>query len=373
MNKLFKDYYYSDANIYSNNELWKQIRLDPSYDMSMKRKDFDKWLEIQEDEQTKKVKYKPPIHLTHPIIGKPNSYQSDLMFLKDLHNLNNGYDSIINFVEITTKKAYAYPLKSKTPSEVFKAFLKFFTDIDGNIEYIELDKGTEFVDVLKFCINNKIHVTVYNGDKNSMSIVERFNRTLRGYISRTCKDGIWVHKLSKLIQAYNNKVHSATLSTPNILSNNPNLQTEIRERLIGQSIPAMMELKKFSVGDKVRVYKKRPMFGKGGGGYSDTVHTITAISGNSIFLDDDNNKKYRYYNLLQVNYIETNENKEAIIKKEETKNKAKSNYRVAHKLAKEQINRLSVKETDKKLQEILNDDTVGRGKRYRKPNPQYRN
>ena len=165
-----------------------------------------------------------------------------------------------------------------------------------------------------------------------MSIVERFNRTLRGYIKRVCKDGKWVGKLNKIVEAYNHKDHSTTDYSPNELSKNSKLQQTIREILIGDSIPAKLELKKFSVGDRVRVYEKKALFGKGSGGYSKTIYTITAINGNSIFLDENANKKYRYYNVMKVGEVQISPRQEEINEMEVEK----KNYKTALKLAKEQ-------------------------------------
>lgn len=370
MDKLFKEYYYSDTNIYSNNQLWAKIKADQKFDSKIKRKDFDNWLKDQEEEQITKVKYKPPPHLTHPIIAKPNSYQTDLMFYKDLYKINNGYDSIINFVEITTKKAYSYPLRSKSSSEVFEAFKDFFIAIDGQIDNLEIDKGTEFSDVIKFCKENKIHVVIYNNDKNSMAIAERFNRTLRGFIAKRCKDGVWYKKLSGLVDAYNNKSHSSINDyTPNYISEHPKLLKEIKEALIGRAILPALELAKFNIGDTVRYFKKRHIFGKGTGEYSDTVHTITDKRGNSLFLDGNNEKKYRYYNLIKVGKVSKKEDLDD--SHIEIRNKAKADYKRALKLAKEQPERISVKKLDTHLQETLNDDTVGKGKRIKKANSKY--
>lgn len=369
MDDLFKEYYYTDVNIYSNNELWKKIQKDERFDkIKMRRKDFDNWLNAQEKEQIKKTIYKPPKQLTHPIIGKPNTYQTDLMFYKELHKLNNGYDAIINFVEITTKKAYAYPLKSKRPSEVYDTFENFFIEIDGQIDNLEIDKGTEFSEVIKFCKKQNINVTVYNADKNAMSIVERFNRTLRGYIKKNCPDNIWIKKLPNLIDAYNNKTHSSTDYTPNYLHDRPKLQKEIRQRLIGKAILPRLEMKKFKVGDKVRFFKKRSLFGKGGGEYSETVHNITGMWGNSIFLDGDDKKKYRYYNLLKVDKVDNIREKKV---ENDLRDKVKKEYRSARLLAKEQPVKMSVKETDEYLQKVLNDDTIGKGKRIKRSNSRY--
>ena len=71
----------------------------------------------------------------HPIIAPPFSYQSDLMFLNDLHKLNEGYSCIINFVEMTTRKAYSYPLKGKESIDVFEAF-KNFLETENIIKHI---------------------------------------------------------------------------------------------------------------------------------------------------------------------------------------------------------------------------------------------
>lgn len=360
--KLFNELYYSDNNILNNNDLWKQIKKDERFDNKLTRKDFDNWLKKQEQEQIKTIKYKPVKTMTHPIIAKPNSYQVDLMFLKELYSLNNGHDAIINFIEVTNKKAFSYPLKSKTKSEVLDAFNMFYKEIDGKIEFLEIDKGTEFSDVIKFCKSNNITVIVYNNDKNSMSIVERFNRTLRGYIDKKMKNGVWINKLNIIVNAYNNKIHSSTGYSPNDLYKNPKLQDDYRDEQFSKAIIPRMELNKFHIGDKIRVYKKKTLFGKGLGEYSKSIHTITDIRRNSIYLDNKD-EKYRYYNVLKVDgQVENNndDNDDIPI------TMAKQNYKTALKLAKEQTNRINVKELDQKLQNNLIDDTMGRGKRIKK-------
>jgi len=369
MEELFKKYYYDELNIYNNDQLWKKILKDDNYNRFYTRSDYNKWLKKQEDQQTQKTAYKPPKELMHPIIAPPFSYQSDLMFLNDLHKLNDGYSCIINFVEMTTRKAYSYPLKNKESIDVFETFKQFLESdsIIKNIHCLEIDKGSEYSLVKSFCETHNIKVIVYNGDKNSMSIVERFNRTLRGYIKKVCKDGKWIGKLNRIVEAYNDKDHSTTDYSPNELSKNPKLQQTIREILIGDSIPAKLELAKFHVGDRVRIHEKKTLFGKGSGGYSKTIHTITAINGNSIFLDENALKKYRYYNLLKIGEVEISPKQEAINEMEVEK----KNYKTALKLAKEQPIKKTVKETQKDLEAILNDNTIGKGMREKKKNSKY--
>jgi len=183
--KLYSKYFYKKDSILNKNEIWKLIKQDPIYDGKlMSRKSYDEWLTEQEDVQVNKVNNKPV--LQHTISAPPNSYQIDLMFMDSYETINKGYSAIINFVEITTKRAYSYPLKSKTSNEVFDIFIKFMHDAE-EVDAIEIDKGTEFSKVIKYCNDHSIHTYIYNNDKNSMSIVERFNRSLRNYINKICK------------------------------------------------------------------------------------------------------------------------------------------------------------------------------------------
>jgi len=351
MEILFKKYFDRPDNILNTNELWTEIKKDPEYNDKIKKVDFTTWVASHEDRQTEKIKYTKSIDSYHPIYAPPNSYQCDLMYYYEYEKINKGYDAIMNIIEITTKKVYSYPLKSKTSDEVFKAFELFLKSIDNKLHLLEIDKGTEFSKVIKYCDENKIDIVIYNGDSLSMSIIERFNRTLRNFIKKVCKDKVWYLKLNTIVDQYNDKVHSSTDYTPNYLSEHPKLQEKINDQIIWDSVPSKLELKKFKVGDQVRVYKKKKLFDKGSGGYSDEKHTITAIMGNSIYLDDDAKKKYRFRNVSKVGHI-------SIPKKEVENNEADmvaKNFKAARKLHKDLgITGTKVRDTNTMLQENLN-------------------
>jgi hypothetical protein len=273
------------------------------------------------------------------------------MYYYEYEKLNKGYEAIMNIVEITTKKAFSYPLKSKKSEEVYAAFELFLKAIDNKLNLLEIDKGNEFSKVIKYCDENKIDIVIYNGDSLSMSIVERFNRTLRNFIKKVCKDKVWYLKLNKIVDQYNDKVHSSTDYTPNYLSEHPKLQEKINDEKIWEAVPAKLELQKFKVGDIVRVYKKKKLFDKGSGSYSTDKHTITAIMGNSIYLDDDAKKKYRFRDITKVGHI-------TIPKKEVENNEAEiiaQNYKAARKLHKDLgITGTKVRDTNTMLQDNLN-------------------
>jgi hypothetical protein len=229
-------------------------------------------------------------------------------------------------------------------------------EIKNKLHQLEIDAGTEFETIIQYCHKSDIIVIVYNGDKNSMSIVERFNRTLRKIIAKTCKDGIWVHKLKKLITAYNNLEHSGTGFTPNYLDEHQKIQKLIRDNLIWDSIPAKLELNKFKVGDLVRVYEKKKVFGKGQGTFSQKLHKVTEIRGNSLFLDDVDDKKYRYFNVMKVDKSVPNPNKtdEQIEAQSKIKSKAITQHKSARALHKDLAETgEKIKETKKRIQTII--------------------
>jgi hypothetical protein len=84
-------------------------------------------------------------------------------------------------------------------------------------------------------------------------------------------------------------------------------------------------------------------------------------------LDENALKKYRYYNLLKIGEVEISPKQEAINEMEVEK----KNYKTALKLAKEQPIKKTVKETQKDLEAILNDNTIGKGMREKKKNSKY--
>ena len=364
MDELFKQYYYSENNILSNNDLWKnKITKDKDYDpKTIKKKDYDFWLDQQENHQTTKTQHKPQAQHMHPIVARANTYQSDLMYYDSIAGINKGYSAIINFVEITTRKAYSYKLQGKTAEEVYVAFQDFYKKVN-TLRCLEIDKGTEYSKVKTFCEKEGVTVIVYNGDKNSMSIAERFNRSLRNFVLKVCKNKVWYKKLDDILEAYNERIHSSTGYSPDYLSKHPEIQDEVRSESIQQIVDVKNELNKFKVGDTVRVYEKKKLFGKGTGSYSKAVHTITAINGNSIFFDHNPEKKYRYYNIMKVGKVDLDPRTIAI----DEANVEEANYKVARKLNKElSINKKSVKEFNVELQNQNKDDTLGKGKRIKK-------
>ena len=91
-----------------------------------------------------------------PIYGKnpnKNYVQADLAFIPKFKRQNRGYSVILTAINMNTRKAYAYPLKSKTVKDknnknidsaegIIPAFKKLIKDSKMNV--LTTDNGVEF-------------------------------------------------------------------------------------------------------------------------------------------------------------------------------------------------------------------------------------
>jgi IS30 family transposase len=107
-----------------------------------------------------------------PIVASgPDQYQCDLTFFDQHKRHNNGFGIIIVFVEITTRKAYCYPLKNKISASICEAYKLFLNDVNNKVHNITTDNGSEFIskEFKKIDEANKIiHNYMDAGDKTSM-------------------------------------------------------------------------------------------------------------------------------------------------------------------------------------------------------------
>ena len=106
-----------------------------------------------------------------------------------MHNkvINNGYDVMLNVIEITSRRGYCYPMKDKKTPQVIAAFKAFLNDVNNKVANLTTDNGSEFIsrEFKKLVKENNInHFTADVGDHNKMGMIERFNRTIKALISK---------------------------------------------------------------------------------------------------------------------------------------------------------------------------------------------
>ena len=91
----------------------------------IKIKDIKAYLDTQSTHQITKQ----PRRIYHKIIGPPNTYQADILFLPYPKHNNKGFTSVLLLIELTSRKVFGHPLKHKTKEEVLNAFQTIQNDI----------------------------------------------------------------------------------------------------------------------------------------------------------------------------------------------------------------------------------------------------
>lgn len=119
------------------------------------------------------------------------------------------------FINVNTRKAYAYPLETKTTDDVIGTLKRFLGSVAGCVRKLISDaepafESDAFVDV---CKKKNIDMQV-NDEQNhkTLGIIDRFVRTIRD-MHGTNKP-INTNRMRQIIDKYNDTVHSATGMKP---------------------------------------------------------------------------------------------------------------------------------------------------------------
>ena len=301
MSVLRKLYYDPATGFQGADKLYVKAKaLDPT----IKKKDVIAFLKKQETNQVhsapKIIKHFYPIKANY----QDHIWQADLMDLSASAHSNSGINYFLCVIDIWSRYAWVVMLKNKTNASCVEAFREIM--MKGRTPKILMsDNGSEFIsrNWKRLMTEHKIEQSFAEpGDHHRMGIVERFNKTIRGVLTRymtAYKTKRYNDVLDKLVESYNNTVHSSIGSTPS--NPDPKKIDEIireKERKSGEV------LNTFEVGDQVRSLKNKVTFEKGAvAKYSSTVYKVVAAEGKRYKLDND--KWYLYYQLRPVGELET--------------------------------------------------------------------
>lgn len=184
--------------------------------------------------------------------------QCDLLDVSKYAKQNKNFRFILTAIDVFSKKGYAIPIKKKNADALVEAFKKLFKKAK-NIINLQSDEGGEFyaTKVKSLFKDRKIHH--YSSFSNhKASVVERFNRTLRGRLHRlfTHRGSYkYIDVLDKILNAYNNSFHRSIGLSPNQVT--PELEPLIFKRLYNFHPVTKYA---FDIGDQVRITKERKTF-----------------------------------------------------------------------------------------------------------------
>ena len=199
--------------------------------------------------------------------GRDHQWQADLIDMRALKKYNNKFTFVLMVIDVLSKYAWAVPLKNKTGQSLTDAFKKIFLTSGRKPFKLQSDKGSEFLNktFLKFLTNQDVCFFTSENDDVKCSIVERLNRTIKARMWRyfTKKGGKrYVEILPKLMKSYNNSFHSSIKRAP--IEVDKDNEADVWETLYGNwTMKEKDLLKRFEVGDRVRISKSRRNFRKG--------------------------------------------------------------------------------------------------------------
>ena len=193
------------------------------------------------------------------VSGIDKIWAADLADMTAFKDYNDGYTFLLLVIDTFSKYGYLIPLKNKKGKTVANALKDIFKK--RKPEKLWTDKGTEFKNK-----DVKDLVELYSTEnEEKSSIAERWIRTIKEKMWKYFTDNNtykYIDVLPDLVEDYNNTVHSSTKLTPIEASKKKNELTVWRN-LYPDRYKKYNITPKFSVGDEVRITKKKKVFEKG--------------------------------------------------------------------------------------------------------------
>jgi hypothetical protein len=165
---------------------------------------------------------------------------------------------------VFTKKAWVFPLKTKSGPDVARALGELFSEVV--FKKMQTDKGREFYNAAVSRVMEEYGVAHFSSENENIkaSVVERFNRTLRGKIHThltATNSHRYIDVLQDAVAGYNATPHSATGMPPDDVSydNQEEVWTRLYEGRAWNTKPVRI----LAVDDYVRVTKGATTFDRG--------------------------------------------------------------------------------------------------------------
>ena len=221
-------------------------------------------------------------------------HSADLVDMSLHSKINRGYKYIFTNIDVFSKIAYAFPLKSKKIQDIKACFEKIF--MNNKPKFIWSDKEPAFLSKEMQLFFKDNNVKIYHTNSHLKTVViERFNRSLRELMMKEFvknNNTVWYAILPKLIKIYNNRYHSTIKMKP--IQVNKSNEQYIKENIYTYNKKSKNP--KFKIGDFIRIsLKRRNLFDKPSGNikWSEELFKIYSINRSNVItykIKDLNNK-----------------------------------------------------------------------------------
>lgn len=240
-----------------------------------RQKTVKKWLSGEETYTLHKPVWKNFWRNHYNVLGIDRLWEADLIDLSALKRENDGHTFILTVIDVFSKYAFAYPLKSKTSGAVVRGFKHIIDTSKRTPKILQSDKGKEFKNkYLKEFLKSRgiaqqFPLTI---SRHKAAVVERFNRTIQSYIRKYftsqgmhTKHHRYIHILPKLIYLYNHSNHRTIKMKPaDVNERNVKYVYENTRSAYRSDKPRMnIYTQPIELGDYVRIARRKPRFEPG--------------------------------------------------------------------------------------------------------------
>lgn len=208
--------------------------------------------------------------------------QLDLADISRYSSQVGGYRYLLKWIDLFTKYAGAIPIRDKraeTISRELEKIVKRVVEFGYRPQVIHSDGGREFVNSLvtgDIHEYDSSHVVGVPYNPQTQGQVENWGRTIKNFVMRWLEDhprGNFLPPLQEFIENYNHSVRSATGETP-IDAIQPEGADRVNTRR--KASEREPELSPLSVGQLVRVPRRRTAFDRGAP-WSEDTHRVTSV------------------------------------------------------------------------------------------------
>ena len=188
-------------------------------------------------------------------------HSCDLVDMQKYSKVNRGYKHIFTNIDIFSKYAWSFSLKTKTIKDIKPCFEKILKQRKPKYIWSVQESSFFSKEMLKFFEDNnvKIYYTYLN---LKAVVIERFNRSLRELMMKEFvknNNTVWYNILQKLINFYNNRYHNTIKDKP--ININKSNEKYIKGTIYTYNVTNKKP--KYKINDLVRIsFKRRQLFDK---------------------------------------------------------------------------------------------------------------
>ena len=188
-------------------------------------------------------------------------HSCDLVDMVKYSKVNRGYKYIFTNIDIFSKYAWSFPLKTKTIKEIKSCFEKIFKERKPKYIWSDQESAFFYKEMLKFFEDHNIKI-YYTHSNLKAVVIERFNRSLRELMMKSSvknNNTVWYNILPGLITTYNNRYHHTIKMKP--IDVNKTNEKHIKNTVYNYNITN--KIPKFKINDLVHIsLKRRQLFDK---------------------------------------------------------------------------------------------------------------